>query len=61
MEPINSNRYISTLGPRDWEPFAIRLSVKGVMDFLVFKFYKEMTEERILANLKALVLMIRMR
>lgn len=32
MEPINANRYIGTLTPKDWEPFAIRLSAKGVLE-----------------------------
>ena len=31
-EPINANKYIGTLKPKDWEPFAIRLSAKGVLE-----------------------------
>jgi SRSO17 transposase len=32
MEPINANKYIGSLSPKDWEPFAIRLSAKGVLE-----------------------------
>jgi len=32
MEPINANNYIGSLSPKDWEPFAIRLSAKGVLE-----------------------------